>query len=122
MLKIGNSNKITILELPDTTLVNNLDGSKKTITTKTIAAIVLIVTLGVLTGFLLSRSLVKQSITPSEVTQTDTGQKKLVVGSSDTKTFRDSAEGTLDAGGVNGEGTHRLIRPGGESQTVYLTS
>ncbi len=44
------------------------------------------------------------------------------VGSTDTKTFRDTAEGTLEKNGVNGEGTHKLIRPGGPSQTVYLVS
>ena len=31
-------------------------------------------------------------------------------------------EGNLESGGINGEGTHKLIRPGGDSQTVYLTS
>jgi hypothetical protein len=34
----------------------------------------------------------------------------------------DSAEGVLVAGGINGEGSHRILRPGGPSQTVYLTS
>ena len=45
-----------------------------------------------------------------------------VVGSTDTKTFRDSTEGVLEKGGLDGEGTHHLVRPGGESQTAYLTS
>lgn len=44
------------------------------------------------------------------------------VGSTDTKTFRDQATGTLESGGLNGEGTHRLVRDGGPSQTVYLIS
>lgn len=35
---------------------------------------------------------------------------------------QDTAEGVLDKGGVNGEGSHKLLRPGGESQNVYLTS
>ncbi len=30
--------------------------------------------------------------------------------------------GTLEKGGIDGEGTHKLIREGGESQTAYLTS
>lgn len=45
-----------------------------------------------------------------------------VVGSTDTKTFRDSAEGVLEKGGIDGEGTHHLTREGGPSQTAYLTS
>lgn len=44
------------------------------------------------------------------------------VGSTDTKTFRDQATGTLESGGLNGEGTHKLIREGGSSQTMYLIS
>ena len=34
----------------------------------------------------------------------------------------DEAEGTLKEGGVKGEGTHRLERDGGPSQTICLTS
>lgn len=34
----------------------------------------------------------------------------------------DEAEGVLEKGGINGEGSHKLLRPGGPSQTVYLTS
>ncbi len=45
-----------------------------------------------------------------------------VVGSEDTKTFKDSAEGVLEEGGVGGEGQYHLVRPGGDSQNVYLTS
>ena len=45
-----------------------------------------------------------------------------VFGVNDTETFGDSAQGYLEAGGLDGEGSHRLLRPGGESQTVYLTS
>jgi len=45
-----------------------------------------------------------------------------VFGIQDSDTFSDEAIGYLQAGGLNGEGSHRLLRPGGESQTVYLTS
>jgi hypothetical protein len=45
-----------------------------------------------------------------------------IFGSSNTETFKDSAMGYLEAGGIDGEGSHRLLRPGGISQTVYLTS
>lgn len=46
----------------------------------------------------------------------------LEAGLSDEKTFRDSAEGIMREGGIDGEGTHNLERPGGPSQTVFLTS
>lgn len=45
-----------------------------------------------------------------------------IFGSADEKIFKDSATGVLDKGGFNGEGTHKLVRAGGVSQTVYLTS
>jgi hypothetical protein len=44
------------------------------------------------------------------------------VGVADESTFRDSTEGELDKGGIDGEGSHHLTRPGGDSQTVYITS
>lgn len=45
-----------------------------------------------------------------------------IFGVQDEKTFKDSAEGYLEEGGVNGEGSHHLLRAGGASQTVVLTS
>jgi hypothetical protein len=45
-----------------------------------------------------------------------------VFGIKDDQTFKDSAEGYLAAGGADGEGSHSLLREGGVSQTVYLTS
>lgn len=45
-----------------------------------------------------------------------------VFGVPDEKTFRDDTEGVLIVGGLDGEGSHTLLRPGGESQNVYLTS
>lgn len=41
---------------------------------------------------------------------------------SESPTYKDSAEGYLEIGGLDGEGSHRLLRAGGESQTVYLVS
>ena len=54
--------------------------------------------------------------------QTELGGTPAVGGLPAEKVLRDSAEGTLEGGGIDGEGTHKLIRPGGVSQTVYLTS
>lgn len=56
------------------------------------------------------------------------GKPKLIktektVGSTDVKTFRDSAEGVLESGGIDGEGTHHLVRAEGRpDQNAYLTS
>lgn len=45
-----------------------------------------------------------------------------VFGSENESDFKDTAEGYLEKGGIEDEGSHKLIRPGGDSQTVYLTS
>lgn len=44
------------------------------------------------------------------------------VGSTNLETFSDTATGVIEKGGINGEGSHKLIREGGPSQTAYLTS
>ena len=79
----------------------------------------LLVLLGVGTGYLLSRSSVG---TPAVQDSAGYIKTETVAGITDEKTFKDSAEGTLEKGGINGEGTHKLIREGGESQTAYLVS
>lgn len=76
---------------------------------------VVIILSGVLTGYLLARKGSSQPVSVGE-------QKGKEVGSTDTQTFKDTAIGVLEAGGINGEGTHKLIREGGPSQTAYLTS
>lgn len=59
-----------------------------------------------------------------ELQQVATGAVKEgeVFGSADESAFKDHAKGYLEKGGVDGEGSHKLIRIGGDSQTVYLTS
>lgn len=81
-----------------------------------IGVYVLLVLLGVGTGYMLA------SQRGSTVSGSAVIQSEKVVGSTDTKTFKDSAEGVIEAGGSNGEGSHKLIREGGPSQTAYLVS
>jgi hypothetical protein len=45
-----------------------------------------------------------------------------VFGSKDAAAFKDSAEGVILPGGIDNEGSHHLVRAGGPSQNVYLTS
>ncbi len=78
----------------------------------------IIVLAGVGTGWLLAGS--KKTSGPQVKTSGVGGQSEL--GISDEETFRDNAEGTLEEGGINGEGTHHLVRDGGPTQNVYLTS
>lgn len=122
MPNINGAEKIDIGSLPDQQYVRNLDGSKKSLSKQIYIGGAVIIIAGILTGYILSSSLSKGNLSSSVGTkdgQTGSGKS---VGSADTKTFPDSAEGDLEAGGINGEGTHKLIRPGGDNQTVYLTS
>ncbi|MBI2066073.1 hypothetical protein HYT60_01010 [Candidatus Woesebacteria bacterium] len=82
-----------------------------------IVGAVLVVMVGVGTGWLLSGS--RGGATPT-VPGAASGLKE--AGIADEATFKDTADGVLEEGGVDGEGTHHLVRPGGASQNVYLTS
>lgn len=89
---------------------------------------ILVIGLGVYSGALLKTSQAsKKTISPSlSGIQAEIPQSGIkagdIFGSADEKAFNTSATGVLDKGGLNGEGTHKLLRPGGISQTVYLTS
>jgi len=89
--------------------------------------VVTTVVLGIGTGYVLNQvapagALSDGSTAP--VSQVATGAVKAgdVFGSSDVDSFKDTASGYLMLGGLEGEGSHRMLRAGGESQTVYLTS
>lgn len=45
-----------------------------------------------------------------------------IIGEQNAKEFKDSTTGVLQKGGLDGEGSHTLLRPGGVSKNVYLTS
>ena len=75
------------------------------------------VLLGLTTGFALAK-FPKKGLS----TNLTSAKSEKTVGIADQKTFKDSAEGILKEGGIDGEGSFHLQRPGGESQNVYLTS
>ena len=92
---------------------------------KGLLIIALVILAGVASGYALSQFFPKSSPTStlSPASQADISNVK--PGDTfgvESDTFSDTAEGVLKKGGINGEGSHKLIRPGGESQTVYLTS
>ena len=89
---------------------------------KMIAGVLAVIALGVLSGY--GWFNLKGGAGPKRLKTEVTGTA--VVGESygveDTKVFTDSAEGEITTGGIDGEGSHHLVREGGESQYVYLTS
>lgn len=91
--------------------------SKKTLTLA--AGSLVVVLLGVGTGWLLSGS--AKSKSEAEIVP-GTQQSATEAGIEDESVFPDSVEGVLEKGGIEGEGTHHLIREGGPTKYVYLTS
>ena len=88
-----------------------------------IIIVVVIVGAGVFSGLVASsRSKNAKELTKASIEEEQlTGEQK----ESFTQPFRDEAEGTIEKNDKldkYAQGTHRLIRPGGESQTAYLTS
>jgi len=111
-------------------LVKKLDGlsggsSKKAILIPAVAILLIILAGGATGYFLANRGGISRLVKTKELVggaEVVEGPKE--VGVKDEKTFRDTAEGKIE---VNDnpdipEGSHRLIRSGGPSQTAYLTS
>ncbi len=93
-----------------------------------LAAVLLVaIFLGVWSGYFLAHNHVFSSVTTSS-SQLNTASGSIsyasgqIIGSSDTTTFKDFAEGILKPGGIGDEGQYHLVRSGGDSQNVYLTS
>lgn len=107
-----------VLKKPDANMKNSLK--------KMLPMLVLAVIAGVGTGFGVHKLTAKDTGVPADgniqkVAGTEIS-KGDVFGSTDENIFKDSAVGYLELGGLEGEGSHKLLRPGGEAQTVYLTS
>ncbi|HBD02372.1 MAG: hypothetical protein UX38_C0007G0015 [Microgenomates group bacterium GW2011_GWC1_46_16] len=62
----------------------------------------------------------------TQLTQNPTSAGSVKVGETfgtkDEATFRDTAEGVLQPGGIDGEGSHHIERGANKSQWVYITS
>jgi hypothetical protein len=80
------------------------------------------VVMGGMVGFILSDRKPSGNALTSGTIDASKISKGTVVGSTDTKIFKDTATGALKEGGIEGEGQFHLVRPGGVSQNVYLTS
>lgn len=105
-----------------------MHGTKK-LFLPTLAVVIL---LGIASGYAIASQRVGSTPAPeSAIVQSDTTTKApesaavkvgQVFGAKDGSAFKDSAEGVLVSGGVGGEGSHHIARPGGPTQNVYLTS
>ena len=91
-----------------------------------IIGFVVVLVLGFGSGYLLKNGSIGGVINTGSVVSRNVPEAGLkegdIIGVQDEKTFKDSVTGVLHKGGIDGEGSHQLLRPGGVSQTVYLTS
>lgn len=121
------------MDIPNLSNTNPVNQSLKLPgTPKWVYPILIIAAIAV--GFGVSRALPSQSpsiqvssgdsLVTNQATQIAEGQEVQVgvLYGNTSKTFADSATGTIKAGGVNGEGTHTLEREGGKTQNAALTS
>ena len=102
-------------------LMHRFEETRQIAPKRLIVFAVVVVIAGIFSGYGLTY-IARRNTSMATSSPDKTSSKKTVIGSADTKTFRDQAEGRLEVGGIDGEGTHKLIRSGGDSQTVYLTS
>lgn len=123
--KIDNNKTNTGIEKPvDNSLVHDLSmkNMSSIFTPQLLIALIIAVLLGIGSGYALSK---RESVGVGSIggpAGSSKVSKGTVVGSDDTKIFKDVAEGILKKGGIEGEGAYHLVRPGGDSQNVYLTS
>lgn len=94
----------------------------------TVMLAIVIVIAGIGTGYALTQvipssggsgSSSQEAVVPEEDGAIVVGK---VYGVEDRDNFPDEVEGVMIAGGIDGEGSNHILRPGGDSQTVYLTS
>jgi len=122
--KIGKEKNNIRAEKPlDNSLVHDFGMKNASIfTPKLLIALIIAVVLGIGSGYALS----KREATGVKNTEGPVSSSKVTkgttFGSGDIKIFKDVAEGILKSGGIDGEGAYHLVRPGGDSQNVYLTS
>ncbi|MEX2012860.1 MAG: hypothetical protein WD967_00480 [Candidatus Levyibacteriota bacterium] len=91
-------------------------------TPKLLAVFIVVILAGLGSGYLLSRNTNETPISATGESSSSSISKGATFGSDDMKTFSDTAEGELAEGGIKDEGQFHLVRPGGDSQNVYLTS
>jgi hypothetical protein len=103
---------------PQNSIVSNLPkGGIKKVWPYVLGAF-LVVSVGVATAWMISGKKTSDSSVAApgaKVTSTEAGAL-------DPKVKYDTAEGVIQVGGLNGEGTFHLVRDGGASKYVYLTS
>jgi hypothetical protein len=85
-----------------------------------IGAAIVIVLVGLGIGWIVSSKKVSNTANLPKDSAVTVSQNE--AGVKDLTNYKDTATGTLQKGGLQGEGTYHLVREGGATHTVYLNS
>jgi hypothetical protein len=88
---------------------------------KIVGTFILVVLFGLGSGYVLASRNSSSDNSGSNVSMMG-AEKGKIFGAKSTKGFDNPAEGIIKEGGIEGEGAFHMERPGGDDQTVYLTS
>lgn len=102
---------------------HNMSSTSSAFSAKVLILFLVVILLGISSGYVLAKYNTSK-IPGSSANTTASGSvvKGATYGTNDTSTFKDTTEGVVQKGGINGEGQFHLVRPGGDSQNVYMTS
>jgi len=121
--------KVEVKTEQDEGLLRKMPSSEKAFNFKKSAKPALVIIVIILAGVVSGYFLANRGVTTSEKITELMGGAQMVqgpkeVGIKDETLFPDSAQGRIEINDseVVTEGSHKLIRPGGESQTAHLTS
>jgi hypothetical protein len=106
-----------------TTVMHSFKDDKSSFSPKKAVTIfIVLIIFGLGAGYSLAKYSAKTGNSVPLLPSKSSAVKGKTYGSDDTGTFKDTAEGVLQEGGIDGEGQFHLVRPGGDSQNVYMTS
>lgn len=96
---------------------------KKPFTMKFLILLIFVALLGIGTGYMLSGGRNSSGVVGKlgKIASSNI-EKGKTYGDGDASIFKDTAEGQVKEGGIEGEGQFHLVRVGGDSQNVYMTS
>ncbi len=102
---------------------HDMSTSTPLFSSKVIILFILVILLGIGSGYVLAKH--AGTVLPGSTSGTASSgsvAQGVTYGSGDSTTFKDTAEGVVQKGGIGTEGQYHLVRPGGASQYVYMTS
>jgi hypothetical protein len=108
---------------PNTPVMRKFETPRQTKSSNLLIAVIsfVVVAAGIGTGWLISGKKISETSNTPVAQGIKVSQNE--AGLADESQFSgESPVGMLEEGGIDGEGTHRLIRDGGPSKSVYLTS